>query len=438
MNIGWRAETDYDLAILGGDMSSRIAAYVAAQRGARVALIAPNWQIVDAAHHTWQFLCRFDLTSGAGGLSLGDWVKNQCDRTALSPASLNSQGVDVILEPADFTQELRLNLENRFLKASRYLLTDGYGMTGSPVPGGLLCHQLAQLEKLPEQVAVVGHGATVVEWAYAISRSATVTLVLLDQTLLPAEDQDIQRLVAAQLESLGIKIIFVHSHAEIHGIRETLKVDRWVVVPQPHTCKTLTLENIGINPKVPLTVDPYLQTCCPQLYVSGGTLGGENRPELTQQETRIALDNALLGRRRVMHYEQIFYGVHLLSPVGRWGLTEAQAKQRYGQDIRIFQGSCLPEVAHHAAQINFCKLITLGQWIIGVHLMGEGAPGLVATLRKRPRMQLLSQWATASFQSGSLQSAVYQAIAQWQNSRWCPGQWRRDWAENWFNLRRSL
>ena len=439
MNICWQTETDYDLAILGGDMSSRMAACVAAQRGARVALIAPNWQIVDATHYTWQFLCHFDLASRTGGVSLGDWVSSQCDRTALSPESLNSQGIDVILEPASFTQELRLNLENRSLKANRYLLTDGYGITGSPMTGGLLCHQLAQLEKLPEQVAVVGHGATVVEWAYALGRNATVTLVLLDKALLPAEDQDIQRLVAAQLEHIGIKIIFARDRSEIHGIRGTLKVDHWIVVNQPYACKTLTLENVGINPEVPLSVDPYLQTRCPKLYASGGSLGGENRPELTQQETRIALDNVLLGRRLMMHYEQVFYGIHLLSPIGRWGLTESQAQQRYGQDVRIFQGSCLPEVAHHAAQTNFCKLIALGQGIIiGIHLMGEGAPDLVATLGKRPRMQLLSQWATASFQSGSLQAAVYQAIAQWQNSRWSPGQWRRDWAENWFNFRRSL
>lgn len=419
-------------------MSSRVAASVAAQRGARVALIAPNWQIVDTTHYAWQALCRFDVTSRVGGFLLADWVNYQCDRTVLSPANLTSQGIDVILEPASFTQELCLNLETRSLKASRYLLTDGYGIADSPVADGLLCHQLAQLEQMPEHVAVVGYGATAVEWAYALSRSATVTLVLLTQTLLPAADQDIQRLVAAQLESLGIKIIFSQDHSKIHGIRATLNVDQWVVVPRPYACKTLALENVGITPKVPIAVDPYLRTRCPQLYVSGGSLGGENRPELTQQEMRIALDNVLFGRRHMMHYERAFYGIHLLSPVGHWGLTEYQAKQRYGQDVQIFQGFCLPEVADHVAQTNFCKLITLGQWIIGVHLMGEGAPGLVAALGKRPRMQLLSQWMTGSFRSGSLQAAVYQAIAQWQNSRWRPGQWRRDWAENWFNLRRSL
>ncbi len=439
-------DTDYDLAILGGGLSSRVAACAAAQRGARVALIAPNWLVADATHYTWQALCCFKSgsSSAVNWPSWCDWIHYQCGHTALSPGRLNSQGIDVILEPASFTKARQLKLKNRYLKASRYLLTDGYGASAPTIHGGLFCHQLAQLETIPERVAVIGYGATVVEWAYALSRSTMVTLILLDQSLLPAEDRDIQRLTGAQLKSLGIKIVFSNDHpqtnrgAEQWNAAKQWHIDQWIVVPQPHAWKTLALENIGVAPQLPIAVNRYLQTRCPQLYVSGSSLGGENRLELTQQEIHIALENVLFGRRHVMHYEQAFYGIHLLSPVGRWGLTEHQAKQRYGQDVQIFQGFCLPEVANHVAQTNFCKLITLGQRIIGVHLMGDGAPALVAALGKSPRMQILNQWVTAHFKPGTLQAAIHQAIAQWQRNRWSPGQWRRDWAENWFNFRRSL
>lgn len=430
-------------------MSSRMAACVAAQRGARVALIAPDWQTIDATHYTRQALCCFDLTSKTDRFSLGDWVSYQCDRTSLSPARLNSQGIDVILEPASFTKSRQLKLNNRHLKARQYLLTDGYSSSGLTITGGLLCHQLAQLETMPERVAVVGYGATVVEWAYALSRSAAVTLVLLDRALLPAEDRDIQRLVWAQLESVGIKIVFYNDYPQTDGSPKVFNVgqwdaakqwhiDQWIGVPKPQPWKTLALENISIAPQLPITVNPYLQTRCPQLYVSGSSLGGENRPELTRQETQVALENALFGRWHVMQYEQAFYGIHLPSSVGRWGLTEQQAKQRYGQAVQIFQSFCLPEIANHVAQTNFCKLITLKQRIIGAHLMGDGAPALVATLGKNPRMQTLEQRVTINFKPGTLQAAIHQAIAQWQRRRWSPGQWRRDWAENWFNFRRSV
>ncbi|MEM8610604.1 MAG: FAD-dependent oxidoreductase [Cyanobacteria bacterium P01_H01_bin.105] len=435
-------DTDYDLAILGGGMSSRLAACTAAQKGARVALIAPTWQINDAIRLTLQALCSGNLTTElrVSWASLRDWVHYQCEHPVLSPAVLGSQGIDVILESANFEPELRLRLKNRYLKASRYLLTDGYGLPKSMA--GLLPHQLIQLETIPHRIAVIGSGAAALEWAYALSRHSMVTLVLLEQSVLPLADRDIQRLVEAQLRCLGIEIVF-SSHGSAMGANQLeiskIDVDLQLVVSPSYDWKTLALENVGIAlAESSIPVNRYLQTCCPQLYVSGGSLGGENRTELTQQETTIALKNVLFGRRHVMHYEQAFYSIGLLSSIGCWGVTEHQAGVCYGHGVRIFQASCLPETAENVAQTNFCKLITLGQRIVGVHLVGKDASTLIVAFANRPCLQTLDQWITTSFKPGTLQDAVYQAVEQWQCSRWREGQWRRDWAENWFNFRRSM
>ncbi len=435
-------EADYDLVILGGSMGSRLAACMAVQRGARVALVAPNWQVDDATRYTLQGLCsaQWRLDPVLDWSFLQDWVQHQCKYSALSPAVLNHQGIDVILEPASFTRDRHLKLENRYLKASRYLLTDGYNPSSNIA--GYPCHQLVQLETLPNRIAVMGHGAAVVEWAYALSFRATVILILLDPVLLPAEDQDIQRLVEAQLRSLGIEIAFGQDDAGADGSRleggiadgETLLMH----VPMPYDWANLSLENIGISSGTPITVNPYLQTRCPHVYVSGGSQGGENRLELTLQETLIALENALFSRRHVMRYGQAFYSLNLLSTIGHWGVTERQSRRCYGCDVQVFQASCLPQMAAKVAQTNFCKLIAQGQRIIGLHLMGDGAAGLVAALGKSPDIQTLSRLVMARFQPGTLQDAIYQAIAKWQQTRWQEGQWRRDWAENWFNFRRSL
>ncbi|MFG6099416.1 NAD(P)/FAD-dependent oxidoreductase [Leptolyngbyaceae cyanobacterium CCMR0082] len=435
-------DTDYDLAIFGGSLSSRMAACTAAQKGARVALIAPHWQISDMTRYTLAAL------SYAGSTSTPkkrwafwrDWVALQCAHTVLSPAALNSQGVDVILEPASFTRGRRLKLANRYLKAKGYLLTDGYATSG-PMATGLLCHQLAKLETLPKSIGVIGYGATALEWAYALSHHAKVVLILQDRSLLPAEDEDIQRLAAAQLRSIGVKVIFSHNSPgsdECQFKAEKFNVEQLVIVPQPYAWETLALSNVGIASDVPMAVNVCLQTQWSQLYVTGSSLGGENRPELTQQEISIALVNALFGRRLTMQYERVLYGINLLSPIGRWGLTERQARRCYGRDVQIFQAFCLPVMAENVAQINFCKLIILGQQIIGMHLMGDGAPTLAAALGNKPDMQTLSPWITASFRPGTLLDVIYQAIDQWKHCRWCEGQWRRDGAENWFNFRRSL
>ena len=432
-------DTDYDLAILGGSIDSRCAAYGAAQKGARVALIAPNWQASDTTQHVLQALRALSLNLGTTWSFWCDWIHHRCNYPVFSSAVLGAQGVDVILEPASFTQGERLQLDGRYLKASRYLLTDGYVLADLKVNQGLSCDQLAQLETIPQRIAVVGYGATVVEWAYALSHHATVTLIWLGSSLLPAEDHDIQRLAEAQLKALGIKLLGLDDYLKDKDNpldAKTLDVDLVVVVPQPYRWESLSLKTVGIV-EDPIPVNCYLQTAHPKIYVSGGSLGGENRAELTRQETAIALENALFHRSRIMRYEQAFYAIDLLSPMGRWGLTEHQARQRYGQDIVVVQASSLPLMTNQVSQTNFCKLIVQGARLLGGHLMGDGAPNLVAALGSRPQMQSLHRWSMAEFQPGTLAEAVYQAIAQWENQRWQTGQWRRDWAENWFNLRRS-
>lgn len=437
------SSTDYDLAILGGSLSSRLAACTAAQKGARVILIAPNWRVVDATQCLLEALySSCDTTDPLPWPTLCDWVHYRCEHPLVSPAVLRSQGIDVILDSASFTQKLDVKLTNRYLKASRYLLTDGYGTsTFNMAQSSLLCHQLVQLGSIPERIGVMGKGASAVEWAYALSRVVKVKLVLLDQQLLPAEDWDIQRLSEAQLRSLGIEVVFLKDYSDV-GVTQIeprqLNVDMLVTVSQPYDWGTLGLKKIGLPTSTPVTVNRYLQTRCSQVYASGGSLGGENRPELTQQETTIALRNALFGKWYSMYYEQVFYTIRLLSPIGRWGLTERQAKGRYGYGVEIFQASCLPERAENIAETNFCKLITLGQQLLGVHLMGDGAPTLIAALGSCPNIQTLSQWATAGFQPATLHDAIYQAVKQWRSNRWSEGQWRRDLAENWFNWRRSL
>ena len=70
--------------------------------------------------------------------------------------------------------------------------------------------------------------------------------------------------------------------------------------------------------------------------------------------------------------------------------------------------------------------------------MGDGAPALAAVLGHRPTIATLSQGIAAGVQTGTLYDAIHQAVEKWDHHRWSEGQWRRDWAENWFNFRRSL
>lgn len=122
-------------------------------------------------------------------------------------------------------------------------------------------------------------------------------------------------------------------------------------------------------------------------------------------------------------------------------MTEAQARQRYGTDIRVLQQAFSDSLEAHLLEepTGFCKLVAhRNGTLLGAALVGPQASDLVQTLAL-----LVGQ------PDGMVKLADFPAIPQtltdllvgaaqlWQQQRWQPGRWRRDWAENWFNWRRS-
>jgi pyruvate/2-oxoglutarate dehydrogenase complex dihydrolipoamide dehydrogenase (E3) component len=88
---------------------------------------------------------------------------------------------------------------------------------------------------------------------------------------------------------------------------------------------------------------------------------------------------------------------------------------------------------------GFCKLIAHRNGrLLGVHGIGPDANEWVQTLSLL-MAQKTPWWAIADAPTlpYSLTDLLRQATQQWQRDRWQPGRWRRDWAENWCNWRRS-
>jgi glutathione reductase (NADPH) len=64
-------------------------------------------------------------------------------------------------------------------------------------------------------------------------------------------------------------------------------------------------------------------------------------------------------------------------PIGTVGLSEADARARYGDAVRVFTSSFLPlyHVLTTRKPRQHMKLVTVGptQRIVGIHVIGEGA-----------------------------------------------------------------
>ena len=469
---------DYDLVIIGGTPAGAIAANTAARLGARVAWV---WQGADLGQSQlqlqgWVWGSQRLVDSGWTASILGmppparsdtAWaaVQQWAELIAELPqlpltAAATIAGVDVIQGSGQVIGDgpLRFRVNDRTLSTRRLLLA----LSGSPQPPTMAGSEtipwltpttLAQQPQPPASLIVLGQQPVALALAQALAVWGTQVHVLSSAaTLLPQEDPAVGQWLQAQLAATGIQL---HLNSSLQAV-ETISAGVEVTsasgpiqaaaaligtAPRPRL-QSLGLDAVGLTvPPQGLTVNGYLQSDHPDIYACGGSLGGYPLASISAYEAAIAVENALFWNRQRVDYRALPYGFWTQPEIGRVGLTEPQARTRYGSQIQTY--TCRWDdqpVAHWRGHpTGFCKLIARASGtLVGAHIVGPEAPSLVA--RVAPLMgkhDALHQLAQAPVPNGSPLVVLQQAAQQWQrDDRWRPGQWRRDWAENWCHWRR--
>lgn len=461
---------DYDLVILGGTPEGYAAAEEAAQIGARVALVLAGqdgWRSPLQTLGLLQIGSAHPLVSSdAFSYSSWRWVRERAKLIANHLADdatqqLMVQGIDVIAEPGrlgrDRARDLKVVTASRELSTRTVLLATGSIIHVPNIPGlaTVPYESIAaflQREQLPASVVILGSSPTGLALCQLLRNwRLPVTLVTTEPTLLNHEDPDISRWLIAQLQAIGVRLKlgkFVKSIAsDAENIRlqlsaETLSAASLVLAtPAQPNLANLDLNHWLLSDR-PVVVNAFGQTQHSRIFACGAVLGGYDLPAIAQQEARGAVWNALFWNHRRLNYQIIPYDLPTQPAIARVGLTEIQARQRYGAAALLVARQPLydnPEAQWRESVTGFCKLIAHrnGQ-LLGGHGVGPEAQAWIQALallmaQRTPWWQL-SQAATLSHR---LTDILRQAAQQWQRDRWRPGTRRRDWAENWHNWRRS-
>ncbi|HEY9814675.1 MAG TPA: NAD(P)/FAD-dependent oxidoreductase [Candidatus Obscuribacterales bacterium] len=430
---------DYDLVILGGSAAGRSMAQRAAQRGLRVALV-DGWPEVDRLQQTAQGshaalvqaarLAQQQAQQGwaiAPLLTLRDrqtWGQQPPSRAL---ASLAEMGVDVVPGPAEFRRRpMAVVAGGRALRSRAYSIATGTEDVVPSIPGidampYTTVRSLWQqpLPSTPIHWLIVGHRPQTVELAQALnSLGQSVTLITAPR-LLPAEDPQIAALMAAQLEAEGIEIVLGHpeqvdGHAQACRLQvngQIYKGDRLLVDTQQPQVRSLNLEAVGVQwTQNGIITNSHLRTTHPQIYALGDGLGGYAFPPIAEAEADILLHNLCYPGKRTVPYHQIPITIQTSPTITRIGLTEPQARQRYGDDLWVGINPFPSDADRTIGQTTSLVKVILkpdGQ-IIGVHSVGNGADvaALAIALQHHHRFQHLAL----------SPSTALGAIAQaWQN-----------------------
>ena len=139
----------------------------------------------------------------------------------------------------------------------------------------------------------------------------------------------------------------------------------------------LDLERAGVASGLRgIPVDLYLRTNQPHIYARGDVLGGEQFTHLAAIQAYQATRNALLPGRTKATLEHAPWVVFTDPEVARVGLTEHEARARYGRGVRVYR---LPLARVDRAQTEddrrgFVKLVYRGfGTILGAHIVAARA-----------------------------------------------------------------
>jgi dihydrolipoamide dehydrogenase len=255
--------------------------------------------------------------------------------------------------------------------------------------------QALSFKRVPSSIVIIGGGYIGLEFAQIFhTLGSKVTVLEMLNQILPNEDADIAGELGGILKADGIKIVtganvkeisektgkgFVHYLTEGRDHSVEAESVLMAVGRRPNT-KDLGLEKNGVRTENgKLVVNDKMETSASNVYAVGDAVGGVMLAHKATAEGRIAACN-ILGESQRMDYTAIPRCIYTYPEAACVGLTEAQAKERYGEVLvgRVpFQASGKARIIDG---MGFAKVVTEKKYgrIVGVHLVGPHVTDLIA------------------------------------------------------------
>ncbi|TMC78743.1 MAG: dihydrolipoyl dehydrogenase [Chloroflexi bacterium] len=422
----------YDIAILGGGPGGYVAALHAAVKGAKVALVErdrvggicvtvgciPSKALLDSSHAYWLAThgeehgihvegARFEL---AAAVARKDRVVAQL--VSGVEVLLKGRKADLIKGEGTLISPTQLRVGQETIDAKAVIVATGSKVGMPPIKGLAEAKPLDNvsalaLTEVPKRLIVIGGGAIGLELGtfFAEIGSDVTVLEMLPQPIAYA-DADVVRTLVRSLESRGVKIRpnakvtevrrdgpRVTVAAEIEGKQETFEGDQ-VLLGAGRVANLSGVEQAGlVTNRLGITVDERMRTNIPGVWAIGDCIGDPRAAKLAHvasTQGEVAVDT-ILGADVAMDYDVVPNVVYTHPEVAQVGLTEAQAKEKYGAETKVarysFRGSGRALALGESDGLT--KIVTAGkdQRIIGVHIVGPQASELIAEATLAMRLE---------------------------------------------------
>jgi len=375
------AKFDNNLVVIGGGSAGLIAAYVAATVRARVTLIeagrmggdclntgcVPSKALIRSARvaHTFRDAERFGVRAHPPDVDFPRVMARirEAIGTIAPKDSMERYrrlGVECIPGRARLEDAHHVAVNGRIISTRSIVLATGASPMMPPIPGldgvdPLTSENVWALESLPERLLVMGGGPIGCELAQSFQRlGSRVTLIDMEQRLLPREDPDVSAHLERVFRREGMDVRLGHRavaaeagpvpgsgtlRAQVDGSTVELPFDRILVaVGRRPSSEDLGLEDLGIATagNGAVEVDRYLRTACPDVFACGDLVGPYQFTHMASHQAWYAAVNALFGRFRrfAVNYRVVPWATFTDPEVARVGLSEEQARLE-GREVEV-------------------------------------------------------------------------------------------------------
>ena len=415
-------EYDYDLFVIGAGSGGVRASRIAASHGARVAVAeefrvggtcvirgcVPKKLLVygshfaeelqDAANYGWTVeKMTFDWPT------LRDAVSKDVDRLNTAYTNtLENNKVERYLERATITgpHSVKLADSGREITARYILVATGAWPVMPEFAGNEHCitsNEVFHLETMPRRVVISGAGYIAMEFAGIFNALGShVTVVNRSETLLRGYDASMRDRLLQITMARGIEYKFncpfekVEKqedgtfHVFLKGQPDPLVADV-VLVATGRRPKTdgLGLENAGITlgARGEIPVDDTAKTTCDSIFAVGDVTDRVQLTPIAIREGQAFADRVFAGKDTKINYDCIPSAVFSQPPLAGVGLTEAQAREAFGSNIKVYSSDFRPmkNIFGHRPERGLYKMIVdaTTEKVLGIHMIGPEAPEIL-------------------------------------------------------------
>ncbi|HEX7036379.1 MAG TPA: glutathione-disulfide reductase [Pseudomonadales bacterium] len=410
---------DYDLFVIGAGSGGVRAARMSARHGARVAIAentylggtcvnvgcVPKKLFVYGAHYAEDFEDAHAYGWNLDGREF-HWPRLRNNKTReierlndVYENLLVNAGVDIKWGRAVVRDPHRVQVGDESFTARHILVATGSWPHVPNVPGcelAITSNEVFYLDEFPKRAVVVGGGYIAVEFAGIFAGlGAKTTLVYRGPLFLRGFDDEVREFVAEELRKKGVELRFSTQVTAIDpaGRRRIVQLDDgsrlevdqvlYATGRLPNTAG-LGLDALGVamSDRGAVIVDHYYQSSVPSIFAIGDVIDRVQLTPVAIAEGMCIANNLFTDRpKRTLDYALVPTAVFCQPNIGAVGLTEAEARGRYPDDIDVYATKFRP-MKHTLSGRDERTLMKLlvrrsDDKVVGAHMVGPDAGEII-------------------------------------------------------------